>query len=207
MSYQAAYYDFSKEQLWQIRLLTHIACGFSLAGTLFVIASHLLFPRLRSNAFEFVVMLGFSDLMSNLAYLIKPDEHISAEWCTTQAFFLTFSWCASSMWYFWIAFTIHKIFLQAWSDIEKCRHLMQRYRCRAHLTTWFIALFLALLPLTTATTDNPNGMYEPSRKWNVDNPAPLWCFIKSTDATSMAFRVFFLDSAGNTTCISCMGIL
>lgn len=190
MNVQADYNNFSYGQLY-IRVTAYVACAFSIVGILFVLTSHLLFPRLRSTASEFVVMLVLSDILYNLAYLMKPDKHTSSAWCTTQAFFVTFATNAQYLWYFCIAFTIQKVVLQKDWSLKTSKVFMKRYRCRAHLICWSSALILALLPLSTGKSKNWNGSYMPSQYPNVTD-APLFCWIKSTDQKSQIFEIFFL---------------
>jgi len=188
MNVQADYDHFSYGLLY-IRVTAYAACAFSIVGILFVLSTHLLFPRLKSTASEFVVMLVLSDILYNLAYLMKPDEQTSSALCTTQAFFFTFATNAQYMWYFCIAFTIQKVVLQKDWSLQTSKVFMKRYRCRAQLICWSSALILAFLPL--GNIKNWNGSFMPSQYPNVTD-APFYCGIKSTDQKSRVFEIFFL---------------
>lgn len=177
--------------MYTIRVIAYMCCGFSIAGFLLLLTSHLLFPRLRSTASEFVVMLVLSNILWNLAYLMKPDPQISSVWCTTQAFFITFAANAQYMWYLCIAFTIQKVVLQDDWSLKTSKVYMKRYRCRAQLICWTTALILAFLPLTTFNNEYLNGSYMPSKDPNVTEEH-LFCWIRSNDQTSRVFKIFFL---------------
>jgi len=172
------------------KVTAYICCAFSIAGFLFMLTSHLLFPRLRSTASEFVVMLVLSDILWNLAYLMKPDAQISSVWCTTQAFFITFAGSAQFMWCLCIAFTIHKVVLADDWSLKTSKVFMKRYRCRAQLICWTTALILAFLPLTTRDNENLNGSYMPSKYPN-DTKAHLFCWLRYNDQNYKIFMILF----------------
>jgi len=139
--------DVDTEETFLFNLLTGIACGLSFFGTLFVVTSYLRFPRLRTMAFEFVVMLVLSDLLSNLAWLIKPLWPKTPTVCTTQAFFLTYSALAEMMWCFYIWNTIRIVLIQPDPCAKKSKKYLEWLRCWAHLLCWSVPLCISLLPL------------------------------------------------------------
>jgi len=178
----------TQNEMHWLNLLTYIPCGLSIFGTLFVGASYLLFPRLRTIAFEFVVMLGLSNLLSNLAWLIKPPQLKSTIWCTTQAFFLTYGAVAENMWAACIAYTIHMVLKRPDPCAKMSKKALGRLRWLAHLICWSVSLCISLLPLTTACSSNLSGSYEPGRNEAVS----YVCWITTTDSISMGFIMFFL---------------
>jgi len=178
----------TQNEMHWLNLLTYIPCGLSIFGTLFVGASYLLFPRLRTIAFEFVVMLGLSNLLSNLAWLIKPPQLKSPALCTTQAFFLTYGASAENMWVVCIANTINMVLVQPDPCAKTSKKALGRLRWWAHLICWSVPLCISLLPLTTAYSSNLSGSYEPGRNESVS----YVCWITTTDFMSMGFIMFFL---------------
>jgi len=178
----------TRDEMHLLNLSTDIACGLSIFGNLVVGTNYLLFPRLRTIAFEFVVMLGLSNLLSNLAWLIKPPQLKSPIWCTTQAFLLTYGAVAENMWAACIAYTIHKVLIQPDPCAKISKKALGRWRWLAHLFCWSVSLCISLLPLTTACSSNLSGSYEPGP----NEPVSYVCWITTTDSTSMGFIMFFL---------------
>jgi len=134
-------YNHTTEKVYLLRVFAQAASVISIVSVLFVLMTNLLFPRLRTMASEFVVMLVLSNLLWNSASLIMTDDQISS-WCSSTAvtFFFIFAGAASYVWSFCIAFTIHKIVVQSDWSLKTSDEFLKRYRCRAHLICWSAAL-------------------------------------------------------------------
>lgn len=129
--------------------------GFSLLGSSFVIISYIKFPRLRSFAFQLILMVAISDFIRAVSYILTPS--IDESLCIPQAVLSSFSAFASLLWVGSIAFTIQRTLLWNHSVSINLRQNLQY-----HIFIWGISAVLTLLPFTT-------GDYETSDV--------LWCWI------------------------------
>jgi len=148
---------------FQGELLTSLCivfAGISLVGSLFIIVSYVTFPRLRSFAFELVLMVSLADVINSCAYIITPS--IAPSLCKPQAVLTTFSDLASLLWVGSIAFTIHRIFLHEHSfSLEKTHHLKYQSFC------WGVPLVMTMFPFITDDYDTSDT---------------LWCWIKYSES-------------------------
>jgi len=167
------WFEFTEKEREQIMLLSLLCTIFSVTGSLFIIFSYLKFSRLRAFAFQLIVCLALADLLSALAWWIKPDETIPEDLCIFQAFWLNFSKMAMNCWVACIAHMIQTSLLKDRS-YEATRELMPKLRCRYHFFSWTFPLAVSAIPLATKSYESvdinaPDGPQSP----------PLWCWIKS----------------------------
>jgi len=148
--------SFSHSQSELVTILCLVLAGISMLGSLFIIVSYISFPRLRSFAFQLVLMVSLADVLSSFAYMITPS--VAPSLCEFQGVLMTFSDLASLLWVGSIAFTIHRIFLHEHNfSLEQTHHL--KYQCFC----WGVSLVFAAFPFITNDYDKTNT---------------LWCWIQ-----------------------------
>jgi hypothetical protein len=165
-------YDFTDSQ---VQMITDFAAGFagaSLAGSLFIIVSYISFPRLRSFAFELILMVSISDFLRACSYVLSAPLDNSL--CYPQAALMTFSEVASILWVGSIAFTIHRIFI--W---DECLSINTTHHERYHLFCWGMAIVLMVLPFITKDYEKDD---------------PLWCWITfdTTSGVALALVCYYI---------------
>jgi len=132
---------FSYDQQDIIYYFGATTAGVSILGSTFIIISYISFPRLRSFAFELILMISFSDFLRALSYILTPM--VCPSFCEIEALLMTFSELSSILWIGSIAFTINRIFLCEDFSLEKT------HRMKYHLVCWGISIAMTMLPLTT----------------------------------------------------------
>jgi len=132
---------FSDDQQDIIYSFGAATAGVSILGSTFIIISYISFPRLRSFAFELILMVALSDFLKALSFILTPM--VCPSLCEAQALLLTFSEIASIFWIGSIAFTINRIF--SCEDIS----LENTHRMKYHFVCWGTSIVMTMLPLTT----------------------------------------------------------
>jgi len=142
--------------------------GVSIAGSTFIILSYISFPRLRSFAFELILMISISNFLCALSYIITPM--VSPVLCEAEAVLMTFSELASIFWVGSIAFTINRIFL-----CDDSLSLEKTHRKKYHIFCWGISLFMCLLPFTTHSYETKSDTW----CWITfsTTPGKIWAFV------------------------------
>jgi len=146
--------------------------GVSIVGSTFIILSYISFPRLRSFAFELILMISVSNFLSALSYIITPK--VNPLLCEAEAVLMTFSELASIFWVGSIAFTINRIFL-----CDDGLSLDKTHRMKYHLFCWGISLFMCVLPFTTQSYESKSD---------------TWCWItfRTTSGKIWAFVSYYI---------------
>jgi len=136
----SSYFSNSEEEL--IAQLGAGIAGVSVLGSLFIVASYVKFPKLRSFAFELILMVAISDAFGAFAYILSPL--IDPYFCKPQAALMRFSETASIFWIGSIAYTVHHTLIR-----NKTVSLGRRIKAKYHIFCWGISCVFTFLPLTT----------------------------------------------------------
>jgi len=146
------------------------ASVFSFVGCIFIIACYTKFRDLRSFAFELVLCLSISDLISSFVKLWGDAGNHGKVLCWLQAFLMAFGELASVLWAAALAFVLHMAFLRG--DPAFGPSSIVQYRKKFHGAVWGTTLGLSLLPSFT-------GSY---------GDIGEWCWILSTRSIDTAWR-------------------
>jgi hypothetical protein len=144
--------DFSHAKDELIAQLGAGIAGVSLLASLFILVSYYKFPKLRTFAFELILMIAISDILRDVSYIMTPL--IDPSLCMPQALLMTFSEIASMFWVSSIAFTIHRTLL-----LDNCGPMGWRESVKYHIFCWGVSLLFTLLPLTTSDYDQSNVLW------------------------------------------------
>lgn len=119
----------------------------SILGSLFIIVSYVKFPKLRSFAFELILMVAISDFFGACAYILSPL--IDPYFCKPQAALMRFSETASIFWIGSIAYTVHHTLIR-----NKPFSLGRRIKAKYHIFCWGMSCVFTFLPFTTGDYDS-----------------------------------------------------
>jgi len=108
-----------------IKSLSLVSASISAVGAIFIVISYLLFPRLRSFAFQMILMLVIADLVRTFSYFLIVNDQ--GEFGQAPAVLMTFGELASVFWVSSIAFIIHNIYL-----MQDSFSIARNYRWRYH---------------------------------------------------------------------------
>jgi len=134
-----------------------ILAAISLLSSLLVMASYIKFTRLRSFAFELILMVAISDFFRDCSFILTPS--LDPNLCLPQAVLMSLGETSSIFWVFSIAFTIHRTILR-----EDC-WAVGTQRWKYHVACWGLSILLTLLPFITHDYDKCDK---------------FWCWIKYT---------------------------
>jgi hypothetical protein len=126
--------------------------GLGLVGSLFVVASYFIFPKLRSFAFYLILMVAIADIFEACAYILTPRMY--PFFCKPQAILLAFSDLATLSWVWAIAFTIDGVIFRDSFGLTQ-----RPCGVNFHIICWGGPLLLSLLPLATSNYDSPDDGY------------------------------------------------
>jgi len=144
--------DFSQSEAELIAQLGTGIAAVSVVGSLFIIVSYMKFPKLRSFAFELILMVAISDFLRACAYILSPL--IDPYFCRTQAAIMRFSETASILWVGSIAFTVHRTLLK-----DNSVSLGRRIKVKYHIFCWGISCVFTLLPFTTGDYESSDVVF------------------------------------------------
>ncbi|CAE8686055.1 unnamed protein product [Polarella glacialis] len=131
--------------------LNTISSVLSIAGSLLVIVTFLLFPQLRRYFARLVLYLAISDLWLCTSFLIgeSPAPHYTK--CSVQSLLGIFFGLASILWTVAIADSVRRVVLACDLSVES------RHEGRLHMIAWGLP-FLAIAAVLASRTIGPAGM-------------------------------------------------
>jgi len=153
--------DFSNFHKDSIILLGTILAWLSLLGSTFVIASYIIFSRLRSVAFELILMVAIADFLGASSCILTSK--LVPTFCLGKDLFIIFSDIASMFWVWSIARMLHLVLLR---DASISR--WSTGRVKFQILCWGVSSLLTVLPIITNKYDinhNPGFPTFPSRGW------------------------------------------
>lgn len=154
--------DLTKGEQSALTVVSQVFSSFSVAGSLFIILSFSLFPKLRKFSYKLVLWLSVSDLVNqSTSYFGNPNDN--AFECFVQAAGMQFFSVASFMWTVCIAHVLRSTVVGKRADIEDAYP-------RMHTLVWTAAALSTLVP-----------------SWKY-GPTGAWCWIEGDDLTGKILR-------------------
>ena len=144
------YFDSKSEN--DVRVAALISSIFSIAGSLFIVFSWVIFPRLRTFPFRLVLYLSIADVGASVAFffaVIEKGINISeagyckkeTTTCVLSGFFMQFFEVAGFFWILNISINLYLIL------VRKVGNAVFKYEKLYHLLAWGVSLVLACIPL------------------------------------------------------------
>mmetsp|Transcript_24361 Transcript_24361/g.61628 ORF Transcript_24361/g.61628 Transcript_24361/m.61628 type:complete len:486 (-) Transcript_24361:84-1541(-) len=143
--------------IYLVQLAVSIA---SVAGSLSIILSFLLLPKLRTFAYRLILYVSISDLCSSLGNLI-PEQKTMTDLCLLQAWMQSIFFLSSVLWVTMITVVLYR------ASVKKDTH-NERREPYFHLLCWGIPIALAI----------------PPQALDLYGPAGGWCWISTSDPST-----------------------
>ena len=128
----------------------------SIAGSLVIILTYILFPNLRKLRYvELVFYVAINDLVASIGLALGPVPNDSFA-CWFQALSSDINYVSAAFWTTVILYQIYLVVIERGTVLKNMTYI--------HLFCWGWPVVLSLLPLSTSTYNNPDD-------------ESVWCFV------------------------------
>lgn len=164
----------NSNHIFTLWLITHVSSALSLLGSLFIINSHLAFPKLRQVGHSHLIFwLSVADFGSSAMYAFIPVWHNSdPSLCVLQGAFIQYFQVASFFWTGSIAIALWLIFVKRMFDLH-------HFYLYFHIVAWGCALIDVVIGLAFHWFGDANYTHQhfaPSSPSSSEGAS--WCWIK-----------------------------
>jgi len=167
---------FDETQTTVIRVVTLLSASLSVFGALFIIASYLLFSRLRTFPFKLIVFLSAADLFAASAYILGLAGDKQGMVCST-AFNCYFTACLSQYFdvatFLWTSIVAYNIYLVL---VKGAGREIEMYEVWYHGVCWGVSFVLMMAVAFS-------GGY---------GDAGLWCWVKPSYPLTQFFCYYLV---------------
>ena len=161
----------SESDINSIKTLNIVVSGIASVGSLFVLVTYLMFPRLRVFSYTLVFFLAFSEFMFSISNMMGQDDDDSAT-CMAQSLIQSYFGLAMVFWTTTIAFTLKQSIVSPLKLKRASQHLF-----RFFLYCFGLPAILMAFPFLTDSYGQSGG----------------WCWLKNDSAGRFwRFMQFYL---------------
>eukprot|EP01084_Bolivina_argentea_P139961 246176_1 len=163
---------YTEDEVDTLVILNVVASLLSFLGASFIIANFFAFDEFRTNfAFKLILFVAIGDVINSIGnFMGSPEDGTFL--CGAQAFCTQFGDITSFGWVTAIAWTIYNVIRR---EEPPTRELVEKWYKRIHFVIWPVTLLLSILPMTTGSYGNDNGLC-----WITFSPSPageIWRMI------------------------------